>query len=280
MQIYSIKVAETEGFHLEWPLEVYGVVAARDEVDRRRNLLFLRTRDDCQILTKQDPFLHLTGPSRAIMSGDDVMIDVHLKLKGTVESKDRTLISKAFCYDYGYYGDSVSTHLHKGLCTLELCCEHLRRSLQATILGVQLVKGSLPCESGIKVVCFALPEDRAERSLPSRPVLLLDSQAGTTPVDEEGYLELSRRAVSVKLDGRLAILVHAREASGSVVFTPQSSSVSQERCDLGDCEVEITVAWSLIAESQHHIGLMGCAEPYYAHELYRIPKMILEEDAC
>ena len=53
MQIYSINVTETEGFALEWPLEVYGVVAARDMVDYRRNLLFLRTRDDCQILTKQ-----------------------------------------------------------------------------------------------------------------------------------------------------------------------------------------------------------------------------------
>ena len=53
MQIYSINVTETKGFALEWPLEVYGVVAARDMVDYRRNLLFLRTRDDCQILTKE-----------------------------------------------------------------------------------------------------------------------------------------------------------------------------------------------------------------------------------
>jgi hypothetical protein len=53
MQVYSIKVAEREGFTLEWPLKVYGVVAARDSVDYRRNLLFFRTRDDCQILTKQ-----------------------------------------------------------------------------------------------------------------------------------------------------------------------------------------------------------------------------------
>lgn len=214
------------------------------------------------------------------MSGDDVMIDVHLKLKSTVESKDRTLISKAFCYDHGHYGDSVSTRLLEGLCALELCCEHLGQSLQATILGVQFVQGSLPCESGIKVVCFALPEDETKGGVPSRPVLLLDSQAGTTPVDEEGYLELSRRAVSVKLNGRLAILIHAREASGNVVFTPQSSSVSQERCDLGDCKLEITVAWSLIAESQHLIGLKGSAEPYEHERNPRIPQMKLEEDAC
>jgi hypothetical protein len=50
MQIFSIKVTLLEGF--EWPLEVFGVVAARDAVDYRRNILFLRTRDDCQFLTE------------------------------------------------------------------------------------------------------------------------------------------------------------------------------------------------------------------------------------
>jgi hypothetical protein len=53
MQIYSVKVAEIQIQDLQWPLEVYGVVAARDAVDYRRNLLFLRTRDDCQILTEE-----------------------------------------------------------------------------------------------------------------------------------------------------------------------------------------------------------------------------------
>jgi hypothetical protein len=43
MQIFSIKITELEGF--KWPLEVYGVVAARDAVDYRRNYLFLRSRD-------------------------------------------------------------------------------------------------------------------------------------------------------------------------------------------------------------------------------------------
>ena len=62
MQIYSIKVAETKGIPLEWPLNVYGVVAARDVVDHRRNHLFLRTRDDCQILTEENPFFALDWP--------------------------------------------------------------------------------------------------------------------------------------------------------------------------------------------------------------------------
>jgi hypothetical protein len=50
LQIYSIKFAKIK--HLKWPLGVYGVVAARDYVDYKRNILFYRTRDCYQTLTK------------------------------------------------------------------------------------------------------------------------------------------------------------------------------------------------------------------------------------
>lgn len=66
LQIFSFKIAEIKG-DLEWPLHVYGVVAARDEVDYNRNLLFNRTRNHAQLVTQDDPFLRLTGPSRAIL---------------------------------------------------------------------------------------------------------------------------------------------------------------------------------------------------------------------
>lgn len=276
MQIYSIKVAETKGIPLEWPLNVYGVVAARDVVDYRRNHLFLRTRDDCQILTEENPFLHLTGPSRAIMSGDTVMIEVQLQLKGTVQSEDTVLIGKAFTYDYDNHGDS---HL-QGLCTIVLSCEHLEQSVQATILSVCAVQGSLPWGNGI--VCSALSEDKSKVSVTCSPkhVLLFDSQAGTMPDDEECYLELSRNVVSVKSTGELSILIKAGELSGRVVFTPQSSNVSQGRCKLGNCLVEITVAWSLLVESQHLIKLRGSIEPYGNKLSTCMPCMKLVEDAC
>uniref|UniRef100_A0A453D614 DUF6598 domain-containing protein n=2 Tax=Aegilops tauschii subsp. strangulata TaxID=200361 RepID=A0A453D614_AEGTS len=283
MQVYSIKVAEREGFTLEWPLKVYGVVAARDSVDYRRNLLFFRTRDDCQILTKQDPFLHLTGPSRAIMSGGimepAVTIEVHLKLKGTVESKDRTLISKAFLYDEKDLdsADMISTRVLQGLCEIELCCEQLEHSHQATILGVRVVRGSLACGNGIKIVCSVLPEDKTEGGgkRPSGCILLLDSQAGDMPVGEEGYLDLSRQVVSVKSRGRLEILVQAGEISGSVVFPIKFSNISEESCEPGDCKVEITVAWSLLVENQYDISVMGAIQPYAWESIPRRPIMKL-----
>ena len=52
LQIFSAKVAEIRG-DLHWPLRVFGVVALRDSVDYNRNVIFYRTRDNCQTLTEK-----------------------------------------------------------------------------------------------------------------------------------------------------------------------------------------------------------------------------------
>jgi hypothetical protein len=50
MQIFSVKVTQITSA-LQWPLDVYGVVAVRDSIDHKRNILFRRSRDECQTLT-------------------------------------------------------------------------------------------------------------------------------------------------------------------------------------------------------------------------------------
>jgi hypothetical protein len=51
LQIFTLRLrlAEIKG-GLEWPLSVYGMVAARDDVDHNRNLLFSRDRSEAQKL--------------------------------------------------------------------------------------------------------------------------------------------------------------------------------------------------------------------------------------
>jgi hypothetical protein len=51
LQIYSLKIANLN-VNLNWPLQVYGAVAARDTVDHNRNILFYRSRDDYQLVTE------------------------------------------------------------------------------------------------------------------------------------------------------------------------------------------------------------------------------------
>lgn len=52
LQIFSVKVAGISG-GLQWPLHVFGVVAMRDAVDRRCNIIFNRKRDSFQTLTQE-----------------------------------------------------------------------------------------------------------------------------------------------------------------------------------------------------------------------------------
>jgi hypothetical protein len=54
LQIYDIRVSIGNSLaDLQWPLQVFGVIAVRDSIDSMRNILFNRDRDDCQTLTKE-----------------------------------------------------------------------------------------------------------------------------------------------------------------------------------------------------------------------------------
>ena len=53
LQIFSVNVTEIKGA-LQWPLNVYGHVAVRDSLDRKRNYLFRRSREDCQTLASPE----------------------------------------------------------------------------------------------------------------------------------------------------------------------------------------------------------------------------------
>ncbi|XP_037487541.1 uncharacterized protein LOC119365983 [Triticum dicoccoides] len=260
LQIHSIKISTAK--ELTLPLEVYGVVAVRDAVDHHRNPLFLRSRTHCQILEENDSFLRLTGPVRAIVSMDTVYIEIQLKVKGATKSEDTTLIST-----FGFYnGDSSGTFLLKNsLCTVELCYEQLKQSVQATIMGVFVTpkQESLPFPYGGRVICSSLPQDDNEdiAGLPSREVLLLDSKGGRMSLTNNGYLSLARSVVSVELKGKLQVLIMAEspsqnaEIAAQFLFTPEKCNISKGECYLPDgSKVEITVAWSLIPSTMLQSG--------------------------
>ncbi|CAM0948971.1 unnamed protein product [Alopecurus aequalis] len=256
MQIYSIKVS-TKGA-IKWPLNVYGVVAARDSVDRQRNPLFIRTRNYCQVLTKEVPFLRLTGPVRAIVSMGTVYIETELKAKaeGGRKSEDVELASTVI---NSYKGDNFSTLLaDNNNCTIELCFEELEQSVQATVVSV-VVKSktdSLPFQYGGKILCCSLaPSGNGDfAGISSRQAVVFDSANGKVIKDRHGHLDLSRRVFSVELKGKLQFHIQPYSQSDSaeidaqvLLFTPSEWNITEEACCLVDgTEVEITVAWSLI----------------------------------
>uniref|UniRef100_A0ACD5UM35 Uncharacterized protein n=1 Tax=Avena sativa TaxID=4498 RepID=A0ACD5UM35_AVESA len=288
LQIYSIKVSQ-----FKLPVEVYGVVAARDTVDHNRNILFRRERANCQILTEKDPFLRLTGPSRAIVSVDPVTFEILLKVKGRTKSEDQVMITDIFHYNGIYSGRLCSHVISKPLGKITLKFEQLEKTVQATILGICVVEGgwSWPFKHGGRVVCSSSPQEVMKidngtifvTEPPDRQVVLLDYRGQKMPMGSNGYLDLPRQVVSVELGGSLKFLVQtysesheiakedsesheiAKEDSksheiakeGSVYFTPEKCNLSRGICDLGDFKVEITIAWSLLIGCKDSIFLQG-----------------------
>ncbi|KAM0904063.1 hypothetical protein ACQ4PT_018259 [Festuca glaucescens] len=267
LQILSIKV--TELTELEWPLKVYGIVAARDTVDNLRNPLFLCSRNGGQLVTQQDPFLRLTGPSRAVVCEEPVSFEIQLKLKGRTESEDKALMSSKLSYK----GDSANRYsiLNVGnhFCKMEFCFQQLERSVQATIVGVRVVSQG-PSSSfphGAQVFCSSLPrgfkDDDTTMSCPD--LLLHDWKDGIRSID--GHLDLARHVVSAELGGKLKVLIKdckSSDLTGYVLFTPKKCNFSQATCLVGDAEVEITVAWSLLVKDDECILSSSYVDPFEA----------------
>lgn len=240
LQIFSIRITDpTDG--LNWPLHVHGYVAMRDTIDHNRNYLFRRTRDNCQTLTQKDPFLLLTGPSRAVVLVDPITFEVELKVKGKGKSGDEMLAFGTFDVRERSHGKDgfLKFEYHKR-CTLQYKFALLPRSVEATI-SIKVVDGSWPDNHIGEVVCLT--------SSVNEKVVLLHSRDGEMPIDSNGVIELSRRVVSVELNKNLLVAVDASQtgflARATEIFKPKKSGMSRGMCDLGSCKMEVTVAWSL-----------------------------------
>ncbi|KAM0823458.1 hypothetical protein ACQ4PT_070861 [Festuca glaucescens] len=264
LQIFSIKLAEIAG-GLQWPLSVYGVIAVRDAVDHNRNFLFSCDRDDSHELTQNDPFLRLIGPSRAVVYIDMVNFEIELKVKGITEYQDKPLITEGCDYPESY-GDGLSTLCFKNcFCTIELCVQVVRRTTQATILGVQVRGGQWPFEYGARVTCSALPgkwgvTDNRLTCITypaSGEIVMVDSKDGAILEGCDGYLHLPRNVISVETEGRLDVEIQAYSKSGKIAaqqhvkFQPKFSKISQGKCFILGTKVVITVAWSLVATDKN-----------------------------
>jgi hypothetical protein len=61
MQIVSVKIASVKE-SLCWPLQVFGVIAVRDVLDHKRNLIFQHPRNNCQNITEEVRISNLPAP--------------------------------------------------------------------------------------------------------------------------------------------------------------------------------------------------------------------------
>ncbi|VAH01066.1 unnamed protein product [Triticum turgidum subsp. durum] len=199
---------------------------------------YLFREQTVQIFSIRDPFLLLTGPSRAVVYLGPITFEVQLKVKGEGESEDEMLAFGVFYYDDGNAcARKLSMSVPYKRCTLEYEVALRPRSVEATI-SIKVIDGSWPENHHGQVVALTSGVDGK--------VILLD---GELPVGPDGAIELSRRVVSVDLREKLIVAVDASlsgfPAQATAEFMPENSGMSGRICDLGSCKIQVTVAWSL-----------------------------------
>jgi len=259
LQVFSVKVAGIKR-GLQWPLDVFGFVAVRDSIDKNRNIIFSRTRNNCQTLTEKDRYLVLTGPTRAVVLPPYVTVEVKLTIKGPTESEDKELSFLAVRL-FGRQGTRYSYQFRRyktsKVRTLEFAVGHIVESVEATIF-VRVIDGSWPDSCCGQFAAFSTGvREKGFRTIDNQKIVLLDSRREKVLVTSDGEIELSRRVVSVEKRGTLKVYVKSWgwETSKSKkiiaddewVFAPQESKRSYGRLDTGFCKMEVTVAWSLIS---------------------------------
>jgi hypothetical protein len=200
----------------------------------------------------QDPYLTLNGPSRAaVLSVHHSYIEAELKIKGrsSDDSGDKDFSYLAVGYIQYGSGRSFIEHrvLSSRLNTLGLTVGYIVNSVEATV-GFKVSNGEWPYGyGGVFTVSTASTGDMG--------IVLLSFGDDGLPVEDGGKeIRLSRRVVGVEVDGKLNVSVKALQPGGRSVdmlrddqsFTPQEAGRSQLRMKVGSCEMEVTVAWSLL----------------------------------
>lgn len=192
--------------------------------------------------------MRLTGPSRAIVMVNPVVVEVDLKVKGRgPPSEDKVLSEHAFVHNHS--GHRIKPgFLHRQLestedSTMEFVFAHLQSAVEATITA-RVVEGSPDFRARFTARTAGIDED----------VLLLDSQDGKVVVDDGGFVVLRRRVVCVQGTGKLILRMEASTDHGGddtavvkeEIFCARKTSRSQSCFMLGFCKLSIIIAWSLL----------------------------------
>ncbi|CAN6242025.1 unnamed protein product [Urochloa humidicola] len=242
LQVFYVKVGELSG-GLQFPLEVFGMVALRDSVDYNRNIIFERERDNSQKLTDQDPYLALTGPVRAVMTYDPVIFEATLYVKEATRSNDKelSLLATSLVPPARTYSSMIQTSYSSRLSTLDLMLAHLTGSVEATI-SVRVTSGSWPDGFSCRFVASTDSIDQ--------PVVLLETTANDQVPLTGDEINLARQVVSVEGRGNLGVVcaienLHAGYTD-TMNFKPLKMGTSSKNLHLGCCTLKVTIYWSCL----------------------------------
>ncbi|KAL6616782.1 hypothetical protein ACP70R_039052 [Stipagrostis hirtigluma subsp. patula] len=232
--ILSIKVlSSTVGY----PINLYGCVFVRDDLDRQRVYVFRRDRDNAQLVKSPDETLVLTGPSRGLTVVDNLFFEIDLKMRCDQEVDDIDFSQGRMHYNNRGKDRSMvlMDKLATKLSTVRITFAPVERAVEATI-QIRVCK-----EFNVEFdkLCGKIS---AFITGISEEVVLFDSEASGAMIKiRDGGIELWRCVVSVPINVSLFLRVDTWEGaykanliSSATVFTPRicGTDVASVHCGI------------------------------------------------
>ena len=148
------------------------------------------------VCTLQDPFLYLTGPSRAILAAEDVIFEVELQMKDGAGYPHTAVLAGSYRY---HSVCDESPEIARGCCTAKLSLKQLSNAIQATIVDVHI--DGLTFEHGCQVFCYAFSAAAEDGIRMHRKFGLLDCGPEVMHPGSPDCFRLSRKVVSMESQG-------------------------------------------------------------------------------
>ncbi|CAM0885110.1 unnamed protein product [Alopecurus aequalis] len=241
INVISLKICESD---VGFPINLFGTVIARDEVDYKCVYMFRREMDDSQIITSPDDMLALTDPCRGLVASDKIYFEINLKINidgGATKdfSKGVLVFESEYDEDEPYMTSSLTSWLSE----VELAYAHVLDPMEATI-AINLLKGAYN---------ISRVEAWTTENTEARMILYDNKEADTQIVinDGGGSVPLTRRVVAVPLDEKVVLsLVVDDEAEPLVLTLGQTDEV--HACKMGSGEVQVKIAWAAIPKRRKY----------------------------
>ncbi|CAM0885088.1 unnamed protein product [Alopecurus aequalis] len=235
INVTSLKIC---GSDVGFPINLFGTVIARDEVDYKCVYLFRREMDDSQIIASSGDLLALIDPCRGIVASDKIYFEFSLKIKtdsaATKDFSKGLLVFDSICVSEDE--QSSTTPLISWLSEVELTCAHVLHPVEATI-AINLLKG----QCNISRVEAWTTENSKDH------MILYDDKAASTRMvnDDCGSVPLTRRVVAVPLDEKVVLYLVGEDQPEPLVLTlGQTDEV--HTCKMGSAEVQVKIDWTAL----------------------------------
>ncbi|XP_010234482.1 uncharacterized protein LOC100825793 isoform X2 [Brachypodium distachyon] len=252
VNVISLKIIRSD---VGYPINVFGTVLARDEVDYKCVYLFRRERDDPQCITKSRNMLTLTGPRRGFVISDSMFFEINLKIKGDQTSDDKDF-SKGVIRHWRVPFDRrpMITHLLSSWRSIvELALSPITNPVAAS-LKVNILSG--PCDVPFKSKVTARTIGNIEN-----PIILYEYDNKVTwnhiLIEDDGAIVLTRNLVAVPVpshtvddDEEILLNVSFIAGNGKDERTSVTLSYPEEEkvCNHGCYELLVKVCWTGIQD--------------------------------